>query len=166
MSAIAQYTQPHQFEPLLPQRQLEALRERSRDVVEQSYRLAGSAHPDTVASLRELVREMNSYYSNRIEGQNTHPRQIERALRQDFSSKPEEAKLQRIALAHIEAERELEALVRQGTPALSLPLSSAFLLRCHAALYGRLQPEDRTTEDGRVVMPGALRNGTGRGGPP
>jgi Fic family protein len=169
MSAIAQYTQPHQFEPLLPQRQLEALRERSRDVVEQSYRLAGSAHPDTVASLRELVREMNSYYSNRIEGQNTHPRQIERALRQDFSSKPEEAKLQRIALAHIEAERELEALVRQGTPALSLPLSSAFLLRCHAALYGRLPPEDRTTEDGREVMPGALRKeqvSVGRHEPP
>lgn len=165
MSAIAQYTQPHQFEPLLPQRKLDELREQSRSVVEQSYRLAGSAHPDTVASLRELVREMNSYYSNRIEGQNTHPRQIERALRQDFSSKPEEAKLQRIALAHIEAERELEASLSDGVPSLS----STFLLRCHAALYGRLIPEDRTTEDGRVVLPGALRTeqvAVGRHEPP
>lgn len=169
MSAIAQYTQPHQFEPLLPQRKLEALREQSRSVVEQSYRLSGCAHPATVAALRELVREMNSYYSNRIEGQNTHPRQIERALHRDFSSKPEEAKLQRIALAHIEAERELEASVREGAPAMSLTLSSAFLLQCHGALYGRLPAEDRTTEDGRVVMPGALRTeqvSVGRHEPP
>lgn len=165
MSQIAQYTQPHQFEPLLPQRKLEALREQSRSVVEQSYRLAGSAHSDTVASLRELVREMNSYYSNRIEGQNTHPLQIERALHQDFSSKPEEAKLQRIALAHIEAERELETSVREGATALS----SAFLLRCHGALYGRLATGDRTTEDGREVMPGVLRTeqvSVGRHEPP
>jgi Fic family protein len=96
MNHIAQYTQPHQFEPLLPQRKLEALREQSRSVVEQSYRLSGCAHPDTVATLRELVREMNSYYSNRIEGQNIHPRQIVRALHHNFSSQAEEAKLQRI----------------------------------------------------------------------
>jgi Fic family protein len=165
MNSIAQYTQPHQFEPLLPQRKLDALREQSRSVVELSYRLSGCAHPASVASLRELVREMNSYYSNRIEGQNTHPIQIERALHQDFSSKPEEAKLQRIALAHIEAERELETSKSEGMHTLS----SAFLLRCHGALYGRLAAEDRTTEDGRVVMPGVLRTeqvSVGRHEPP
>ncbi|MDO8264062.1 MAG: hypothetical protein Q7T21_12700, partial [Gallionella sp.] len=76
---IDRYTQPHQFEPLLPQRRLDEFRQRTRAVVEQSFRLSGSAHPATVASLRELVREMNSYYSNRIEGQSTHPLNIERA---------------------------------------------------------------------------------------
>ena len=80
---VAQYTQPHLMEPLLPQNRLDALRERTRSVIEQSYRLAGSAHPSTIAKVRELVREMNSYYSNRIEGQNTHPRQIERAQSRD-----------------------------------------------------------------------------------
>jgi Fic family protein len=137
----------------LPQRQLEVLRERVGSVVEQSYRLGGSAHPSTIATLRELVRAMNSYYSNRIEGQSTHPKQIERALRQDFSSQPEVAKLQRIALAHIEAERELEALVARGMA----PLTSEFLRHAHAALYGRLSEADRTTDDGRVVNPGQLR---------
>ena len=96
---IDRYTQPHQFEPLLPQRRLDEFRQRTRALVEQSLRLSGSAHPATVASLRELVREMNSYYSNRIEGQSTHPLNIERALRQDFSDKPDVAKLQRLALA-------------------------------------------------------------------
>ena len=55
---IAQYTQPHQFEPLLPQTGLDSLRERSRAVIEQSLRLSGAVHPDTIATLRELVREM------------------------------------------------------------------------------------------------------------
>ena len=153
-TAIAQYTQPHQMEPLLPQSRLEDLRSRSAHVIERSYRLAGAAHASTIASVRELVREMNSYYSNRIEGQNTHPANIKRALRQDFSDKPETAKLQRLALAHIEAERELE---RSGMTDLPQHLASGFLQRAHAALYSRLSEEDRTTDDGRIVQPGRLR---------
>ncbi|MCX7178128.1 MAG: Fic family protein, partial [Proteobacteria bacterium] len=105
---IDRYTQPQQFEPLLPQQRLDELRRPARAVVERSLRLAGSAHPATMTSLRELVRAMNSYYSNRIEGQSTHPLNIERALRRDFSEQPDVARLQRLALAHIEAEQELE----------------------------------------------------------
>ncbi len=150
---IDKYTQPHQFEPLLPQQRLEELRVRSRAVVEKSIRLTRSAHPATIASLRELVRAMNSYYSNRIEGQSTHPLNIERALKKDFSDKPDEALLQRLAVAHIEAEQELEQRVDRG----DLPLTAAFLQHAHRELYGRLSIEDRTTSEGRIVEPGVLR---------
>lgn len=150
---IIHYTQPHQFEPLLPQKRLDELRQRTRVVVMKSLHLTASAHPATTASLRELVRAMNSYYSNRIEGQSTHPINIERALRRDFSEKPDVAKLQRLALAHIEAERELEQRVDGG----DLALTAAFLQHAHTALYGRLPIEDRTTPDGRIVEPGVLR---------
>jgi Fic family protein len=150
---ITHYTQPHQFEPLLPQQRLEELRQRTGVVIEKSYQLTGRAHPLTIASLRELVRAMNSYYSNRIEGQSTHPANIERAMRRDFSDKPDVALLQRLALAHIEAERELEQRVDKGESALS----SAFLQHAHAALYGRLSVADRTTSDARIVEPGVLR---------
>ena len=163
--AVPRYTQVHQFEPLLPQQGLAELRARSRAVIEQSFRLGGSAHPDTIASLRELVREMNSYYSNRIEGQSTHPHNIGRALRKDFSDRPDVAHLQRVALAHIEAERELEDRVAAGEP----PLTAAFVGTAHAALYGRLAEADRTTEDGRLIVPGALRGeqvAVGRHEPP
>lgn len=162
---IDRYTQAHQFEPLLPQRRLEEFRQRTRVVVEDSFRLSGSAHPVTIASLRELVREMNSYYSNRIEGQSTHPRNIERALHEDFSDRPDVAKLQRLALAHIEAERELEQSVAAGASAAT----SAFLQKAHAALYGRLAVADRTTEAGRIIEPGAWRQeqvAVGRHEPP
>lgn len=150
---ITHYTQPYQFEPLLPQNRLDELRQRTREVVVKSIQLTSSAHPATIASLRELVRAMNSYYSNQIEGQSTHPINIERALRRDFSDKPDVAKLQRLALAHIEAERELEQRVDGGDSALT----AAFLQHTHAALYGRLSIEDRTTPDGHIVEPGVLR---------
>jgi Fic family protein len=153
MSAITKYTLPHQFEPLVPQLQLDDLRERSRTVLGKSYRLTGTAHPSTIATLRDLLREMNSYYSNRIEGQHTHPQKIEQALHQNFSTKPDVARLQRIALAHIEAEMELEETLTKGTP----PLSTEFLRHSHAALYSRLSASDRTTENGPIVQPGELR---------
>ena len=116
MSAIGSrratlYTDPVQFEPLLPQQGLAAFRSRAAAITETSLRLSSKAHPSTLARLRELLRAMNSYYSNRIEGQSTHPLNIERALKRDFSDRPETAKLQRIALAHIDAERELEERV-------------------------------------------------------
>lgn len=150
---IAQYTHPRQFEPLLPQQRLDELRTRTRAVVEKSFQLASRAHPTTIASLRELVRAMNSYYSNRIEGQSTHPRNIARALRKDFSDKPDVAQLQRLALAHIDAECILEQRVAGGENALS----STFLVQAHEELYVRLSTADRTTVDGMVVKPGFLR---------
>lgn len=153
---ISAYTMPHQFEPLLPQLQLSSLAERTRLVVEKAYRLQHAVAPSTRLALRDLVRGMNSYYSNRIEGQGTHPHNIERALRSDFSAAPSIAQRQRIALAHIEAEKELEsALPESGVEAHAL--QSSFLTRAHAALYRRLATGDRTTDDGRVIEPGTLR---------
>ena len=42
--------------------------------------LGRALHPRTAANLAGLVRVMNTYYSNLIEGNNTRPRDIERAL--------------------------------------------------------------------------------------
>jgi len=150
------YDQPHQFEPLLPQSRLEPLIEKSREVFEKSLRLSGAVHKTSLDAIRELVRAMNSYYSNLIEGQGTRPANIERALKADFAKKPDIARRQRIAVAHIEAERELEHALL-GTSERDV-LQSRFLLRAHAALYGRLAEADRTTDDGVLVPPGELRN--------
>jgi Fic family protein len=148
------YTDPVQFEPLVPQEDVEGLRGRAAAIAEASLRLSGRVHPSTRGRLRELLRAMNSYYSNRIEGQSTHPLNIERALKRDFSAKPETARLQRIAVAHIDAEREIEERVEQGR---ANPLTAAFAVDAHRAMYGRLSPADRTSADGVVVQPGEIR---------
>ena len=60
------------------------------DLVETANRLIQSARglgrnlpARTLSDLAAMVRMMNSYYSNRIEGNNTRPRDIERALAGD-----------------------------------------------------------------------------------
>jgi len=54
-----------------------------------------------MASLADLVRAMNCYYSNLIEGHNTHPVEIERALRGEYSADRRKRDLQNEAQAHI-----------------------------------------------------------------
>ena len=53
------------------------------------------------ASLSHLVRAMNCYYSNLIEDHNTHPVDIERALKNDYHTDPHKRNLQLEAKAHI-----------------------------------------------------------------
>src|SRR5258707_11911326 len=53
-------------------------------VFELSIKAAGfrkSLPPGISVALAEIVRSMNCYYSNLIEGHNTHPIEIERALK-------------------------------------------------------------------------------------
>lgn len=143
------FDSPHQFEPLLPSNPATELRERGDDICARSCRLQGAAHPATLQTLRDLVRAMNAYHAQRIEGQGTHPRHIEQALGHEFSDQPDIRRGQRLALAHIEAERVLQQRVGQGAQ----PLSAAFLAEVHRALYQDLDPEDRRGEQ----TPGALR---------
>jgi Fic family protein len=149
------YDSIHQFEPLLPTINNDALLHKAGGIVQSALALTSVGHYASRDTIKELVRSINSYYSNRIEGQGTHPANIERALNQDFSDHPDIAKRQRIALAHIDAERELEQRVAEGQSAIQ----SDFLVTAHEGLYSKLSQADRTTKDGHVVAPGALRTG-------
>jgi Fic family protein len=145
---------PGSFQPLLPEpRALGPLLERSAALVAEGHRLeaAGGA---LRASLQPLLRSMNSYYTNKIEGQHTRPAEIERALVRDFDADQTQARKQRLAVAHIETEIELEARL-PSTPA---PLyDPALIQRIHANLFERLPPKERTTDQGRPVEPGTWR---------
>lgn len=60
-----------------------------------------SLPPEVARALSDLVRSMNCYYSNLIEGHNTHPVDIERAMREEFSADPAKRNLQIEARAHV-----------------------------------------------------------------
>ena len=62
-----------------------------------------------VKALADLVRETNCYYSNLIEGHDTHPVEIERALKGDYSSDPEKRDLQLEAKAHVAVQEWIDA---------------------------------------------------------
>ena len=59
-------------------------------------------------ALCDLVRSMNCYYSNLIEGHNTLPIEIEQALAEDYSANNERRNLQLEAKAHIATQRWID----------------------------------------------------------
>lgn len=67
-----------------------------------------SLPPGIVGTLTDLVRAMNCYYSNLIEGHNTHPVDIERAMKNDYSGDPEKRSLQLEAKAHVTVQRWID----------------------------------------------------------
>ncbi len=58
--------------------------------------------------LSDLVRVMNCYYSNLIEGHDAHPADIERALKNDYSQNTENRNLQLEAKAHIAVQQWID----------------------------------------------------------
>lgn len=98
-----------------------------------SSRLGGSLHVTTAASLADLVRVMNTYYSNSIEGHNTRPRDIERALAGDFARDEGRRNLQLEAAAHVRVQKEID---RKGADCeLGEPASVEFLRGLHRDFY-------------------------------
>src|SRR5438445_9794011 len=67
-----------------------------------------------LASVANLVRAMNCYYSNLIEGHETHPVDIERALKGDYSHDTKKRNLQLEAKAHIAVQEWIDGGGLQG----------------------------------------------------
>jgi Fic family protein len=78
------------------------------ELAAQSARFRGSLPQYAQHSLAGLVRSMNCYYSNLIEGHDTHPVDIERALKNDYSQNPKQRNLQLEAKAHISAQQWID----------------------------------------------------------
>lgn len=61
-----------------------------------------------INALADLARSMNCYYSNLIEGHDTHPIDIEKALKEDYSANIEKRNLQLEAKAHITVQKWID----------------------------------------------------------
>lgn len=121
--------------------------------------MAERLHPVSRVELARLLRMMNSYYSNRIEGQATRPLDIERALEHGVSGDGQRA-LRQLAVAHVEVQEAIEERLAKE-PELAI-CSCDFLCWVHAELYRRVPEELRHVRDpagAEVLMdPGTLRS--------
>lgn len=129
-------------------------------VVDLTGRSAGirrSLPEGVVGALADLVRAMNCYYSNLIEGHNTHPIDIERAMRGDYSREPRKRNLQLEARAHVSVQQWIDGGGLDGRP-----VSRDGICEVHRR-FGELLPEellwveDPDSHERVRVEPGILR---------
>ncbi len=118
-----------------------------------------SLPPTMVATLADLVRSMNCYYSNLIEGHDTHPIDIERALKNDYSNDSRKRDLQLEAKAHITVQKWIDEGGLSSAAATSAEGICAIHRRfCELLPEDLLWVEEPTTKERLKVIPGEIRH--------
>lgn len=147
---------PRSMEPLLPKAREARLSELTFEILRAGGRLTGQAHSRVVLErVADLVREMNCYSSNLIEGHKTTPREIERALKRDFADDETQRDNQELNLAHIAVGRLMEEQLAAGPVDVCAPEYVCWL---HREFYSRLPDRlhrAKTTGGRAISMPGA-----------
>jgi Fic family protein len=147
------------IEPARIENPTEQVADLAAELAAASVKLGRSLNPHTAANLADLVRIMNTYYSNLIEGHDTRPRDIERALAGEFDRDEGRRNLQVEAAAHVRVQSEVDRMAAART--LPEPASSEFIRWLHREFY-RDAPESmlRITGGGRAftMTPGQWRS--------
>jgi len=149
---------PTLMEPMLPEEGSKRLEDLATVLVGKASSLASSLRPEVRASVGDLVRSMNCYYSNLIEGHNTHPRDIDRAMKADYSTDIKKRELQLEARAHIEVQRmvDSEDAANMVSPDYICWLHREFCSRLPDELLWVTNPDSGKKIK---VIPGVLRDG-------
>jgi Fic family protein len=103
------------------------------DLAWKSGQLGEKLHEKTASNLSDLVRIANCYYSNLIEGHKTKPKDIERALAEDFDNEGRSRNLQVEARAHVRLQKRLDDSYLKGE--LPNPWTVDFIKDLHRDFY-------------------------------
>lgn len=157
--SFSQYTHPSQMQPLLPPaRRWGPLLEQAQGLVRGADRLSGLCQPGALGGLRTLLRAMNAYYAQKFEGlEKMPPLEIEQALRGEWAADPEKAGRQKLALAHMATEAQLE--MRWAGWDAKTVWSPQMVCDIHQDVFARLPEADRAVKGGATLRPGALQTG-------
>lgn len=147
------------IEPTRLEQPPEAISDLVAELSAASATLGRALAPRTAGNLADLVRIMNTYYSNLIEGHDTRPRDIERALAGELDRDEGRRNLQIEAAAHVRVQAELDR--QAANDRLPEPASIDFIRWLHREVY-RDAPEEmlRIRGEGRdvVMEPGEWRS--------
>ena len=149
------------FEPLLVSEGSHHRAELNDLALDLSTRTAAfrSSLPESIAdALATLVRSMNCYYSNLIEGHNTHPIDIERALEEDYSSDHKKRDLQLEAKAHITVQKWIDEGGMTEAPTSPAMLREIHLRFCELLPPDLLFVENEETGERIPIIPGEFRD--------
>lgn len=136
----------------------EILNKAERIIIE-SAKLTGNLNIQVINAIKDNLRTINSYYSNKIESEGTHPIDIERAMKNDFSQNDKTKNMQQLSLVHIEVQKYLESTLDISKPSYSLDK----ILEIHKEFYKKEEMSyalNIKSDDLEVKMiPGKLRDG-------
>jgi Fic family protein len=135
-----------------------ALTDLAIDLAGKAAGFRSSLAPGIRTALADLVRSMNCYYSNLIEGHDTHPVDIERALKNDYSADRTKRDLQLEAKAHISVQQWLDAGNLRGRSTTSDGLREIHRRFCELLPDDMLWVEEPDTYERLRVVPGELRS--------
>jgi Fic family protein len=135
-----------------------ALTDLAVDLASKSAGFRRSLPPGILAALADLVRSMNCYYSNLIEGHDTHPIDIERALKSDYSADPKKRDLQLEAKAHIAVQRWIDTGNLRGKAVTADGIREMHRRFCEELPDDMLWVEEPDTHERLRVVPGELRH--------
>jgi Fic family protein len=135
------------------------------ELTELAFELSGKAAgfrrslPNGISvALAELVRSMNCYYSNLIEGHSTHPVEIERALKGEYSNDPEKRNLQLEAKAHIAVQKWIDDGNLRGRATTREGIREIHRRFCAELPETLLWVENPKTHERLPVVPGDFRH--------
>src|SRR5665213_15646 len=149
------------MEPLLigdGSRHRAALTDLTIELAQKSAGFRRSLPASLLASLADLVRSMNCYYSNLIEGHDTHPIDIERALKNDYSKDAAKRDLQLEAKAHIAVQKWIDDGGLKGRTVTAESICEIHRRFCELLPEELLRIEDPTTKKRIRVAPGQMRH--------
>lgn len=129
-------------------------------VVELASHSAGfrrSLPEGVLSALADLVRSMNCYYSNLIEGHDTHPIDIECALNNNYSTNTEKRNLQLEAKAHITVQQWIDDGSLSGQAVTLDGIREIHKRFCEQLPDELLWVVNPDTDEKLQVIPGALR---------
>ena len=147
------------IEPLMPPVGNRKLEDLASELIAAAAALNQTVPPIVRQELGKLVRSMNCYYSNLIEGHRTLPTDIEKALNNNFVDDLRIKNLQLEAIAHIKVQEKIDLNLAPGTV-----VSEARICWLHQEFAGHLplsMLQVRNKEDTRTInlIPGQYRDG-------
>ncbi len=160
MKSLVLYTDPSAMTPLMPEVENKALNELAITLMKKSASLSNALNPTTKEALVKLIEPMNSYYSNLIEGHNTNPFDIEKALKKDYSKEPDKKLLQLESIAHVRVQELMKAELKKEHLNICNP---EFIKWLHKEFYKKMPKKfhyAKTRAGKRIeITPGELRKG-------
>ena len=130
---------PQRIEPARLEEPIPAVSDAVAELAAAAATLGKALHPKTAANLADLVRVMNSYYSNLIEGHHTRPRDIKRAMEGKLDQDPQRRNFQIEAAAHVRLQAEIDRKAAAGD--LVEPASVEFIRWLHREFYKDAPPD-------------------------